>query len=234
MVTSEDGLRTRISDNLNRVLQRMVEAAQRAGRSVDAIRLLGVTKYASLEETQALYAAGCHDLAESRPQDLWDKAKQLIEPDLRWHFIGHLQRNKVRRTLPWLNLLHSLDSQRLLEELESEASRAGLRVKILLEVNISGDSNKTGIAPNEVESLVEKVLGTAHVELCGLMGMAGLGTDSLSARRCFDQLRELRDDLQVKYPAANLSELSMGMSGDFESAIAAGSTMVRIGSALFE
>lgn len=234
MVTSEDGLSKRISDNLNRVRQRMAAAAERAGRSVDSIRLLGVTKYASLEETRALFAAGCHDLAESRPQDLWDKAKELIDPDLRWHFIGHLQRNKVRRTLPWLHLIHSLDSQRLLQELESEAGRSGLRIKVLLEVNISGDPNKTGIAPNEVKSLVEQVLGSLHVELRGLMGMAGLGTDNDSARSCFDRLRELRDDLQTQYPEANLSELSMGMSGDYESAIAAGSTMVRIGSALFE
>jgi uncharacterized pyridoxal phosphate-containing UPF0001 family protein len=107
-------------------------------------------------------------------------------------------------------------------------------LKVLLEINISGDETKTGLAPDSIEAVVEKALASPHIELCGLMGMAGLGTDNESARPYFERLRELRDKLQAKYATANLNELSMGMSGDFEAAIEAGSTMIRVGSALFE
>lgn len=233
-MTSDEALRIRIADNLARVRQRMADAAHRAGRPVDSIRLLGVTKYSSLLETHLLFEAGCHDLAESRPQDLWDKAKELTSPDLRWHFIGHMQRNKVRRTLPLLHLLHSLDSERLLLELENETAKLNRKLKVLLEINISGDESKTGVAPASVEMILDRVLETPHLELCGFMGMAGLGTDNNSARPCFERLRQLRDTLQTKYPTLQLGELSMGMSGDFEAAIEAGSTMIRVGSALFE
>lgn len=233
-MTTDEALRNRIADNLASIRQRMADAAARGGRSVESIRLLGVTKYSSLLETKLLFEAGCHDLAESRPQDLWDKAKELTDPDLRWHFIGHMQRNKVRRTLPLLHLLHSLDSERLLLELESEAARLNTKLKVLLEINISGDETKTGLAPSAIEMMLDRILQTSHIELCGFMGMAGLGTDNDSARPCFERLRELRDNLQGKYPALNLHELSMGMSGDFEAAIEAGSTMIRVGSALFE
>ncbi len=233
-MTSDDTLRSRIASNLERVRERMAAAADRAGRSLESVRLLGVTKYSSLAESRVLFESGCHDLAESRPQDLWDKAKELTHPDLRWHFIGHMQRNKVRRTLPLLHLLHSLDSERLLLELENEAARVNMRLKVLLEINISGDETKTGLAPASVEAVVESALASPHIELCGLMGMAGLGTDNESARPYFERIRELRDKLQAKYATANLNELSMGMSGDFEAAIEAGSTMIRVGSALFE
>lgn len=230
----DDAVRVRITQNLQRVRERMARAADRAHRSLDSIRLLGVTKYSSIAETRLLFEAGCHDLAESRPQDLWDKAKELVADDLRWHFIGHMQRNKVRRSLPLLYMLHSLDSERLLLELESEAARINRRLKVLLEVNISGDETKTGLAPTAVEDVLEKALASPHIELCGLMGMAGLGSDNEAARPCFERLRELRDRLQTRYQAANLGELSMGMSGDFEAAIEEGSTLIRVGSALFE
>lgn len=233
-MTTEDSARIRIANNLARVRERMAAACARVGRSIDSVRLLGVTKYSSLIETRLLFEAGCHDLAESRPQDLWDKAKELTHSDLRWHFIGHMQRNKVRRTLPLLHLLHSLDSERLLLELEGEAARIDLRLKVLLEINISGDESKTGLAPAAAEQVLQQAFASPHIEVCGFMGMAGLGTDNQTARPYFEHLRSLRDELQSKYPTANLSELSMGMSGDFEAAIEAGSTMIRVGSALFE
>jgi len=233
-VSTHNELKERIGNNLLRVREGIANAAQRAGRTADSILLLGVTKYSSLDETRCLWELGCQDLAESRPQDLWDKAKQLSDNSVRWHFIGHLQRNKVRRTLPLISLLHSLDSQRLLEELAVEATRIERKLKVLIEVNISGDDAKTGLPPAQLESLAEQCLAAEHIELKGLMGMAGLGSSVDEARRCFAYLRDLRDSLQQRFPEAKLSELSMGMSGDYEAAIEAGSTMVRIGSALFE
>ena len=187
-----------------------------------------------------LLEAGCPDLAESRPQSLWAKAALLADhdPAPRWHLIGHLQRNKIRRTLPLLALLHSLDSVRLLEALEAEAATAGRICEALVEVNLAGDAGRTGVMEADVAAVLEAAAGAPHVRVMGLMGMAAVphGQDSgAAARRQFARLRELRDDLARRVPSATgLRELSMGMSGDFEEAILEGATLVRIGSALWE
>lgn len=231
---STDALKDRISSNLKRVREGIAEAALCHGRNPADILLLGVTKYSSALETRCLVELGCCDLAESRPQDLWKKAEDLADLSIRWHFIGHLQRNKVRKTLPLLHLMHSLDSHRLLDELVSECQRATSRLSALIEVNMSGDTNKTGLPIEQVPQLLEAMLAQQHVQLTGLMGMAPLGSSSQEARQCFASLRQLRDRMQQQFPEANLSQLSMGMSGDYKEAIAEGSTVVRIGSALFE
>jgi pyridoxal phosphate enzyme (YggS family) len=130
--------------------------------------------------------------------------------------------------------MHSLDSHRLLEELVGECQRANSQISALIEVNVSGDASKTGLPVEQVPKLIEAMLAQRQVLLCGLMGMAPLGSTSETARQCFASLRQLRDRMQQQFPEANLSQLSMGMSGDFREAIAEGSTVVRIGSALFE
>jgi len=225
----------RIAENLAVVRQRMAAAAQRSGRPPEAVRLIAVTKYVDLEATAALLAAGCRDLGESRPQSLWDKAAALPAADVRWHMIGHLQRNKARRTLPLLTLLHSADSVDLLQTLDRLAAEEGRRVAVLLEVNVSGDAAKHGFTAAQLPDVVARLPHWPQIETRGLMGMAGLESDADQSRREFAALRQLREQLRRELPAGvALDELSMGMSGDYESAIEEGATLVRIGSALFE
>ena len=226
---------SRISENLAGVRARIAEAARRNGRSADAVKLVAVTKYVDAERARQLVAAGCGDLGEARPQELWHKA-QALAGAVAWHLIGHLQRNKIARTLPLVRLVHSGDSLRLIEAIAAEAKRAGLApVMLLLEVNVSGDATKHGFKPDELEPLGERLAGFDHLAIRGLMCMAGREGDLDDARRDFENLRLLRDKLRSVWPAQfQLEELSMGMSSDFEVAIEEGATMVRIGSLLFE
>ena len=197
---------------------------------------MAVTKYVDAATTRLVVEAGCRDLAESRPQALWAKAASLAGhvPPPRWHLVGHLQRNKIRRTLPLLALLHSLDSLRLLDALEAEAAAAGMVCPALVEVNLTADPGRTGVSPADAAALVAAAAARPHVELRGLMGMAGVPDgETDAARRDFARLRELRDGLAGSLPPGSLTELSMGMSGDFAAAILEGATIVRVGSALF-
>jgi pyridoxal phosphate enzyme (YggS family) len=234
----------RIAENLARVREQIAAAEARAGRPAGSVKLVAVTKYVGPAEAAALVQAGCADLGESRPQELWRKAEALVHLPIRWHLIGHLQRNKVRRTLPHLALLHSGDSERLLSELDSaqfSRNAAGVRddaiakLPVLLEVNISGDADKHGFSPGELVALAPRLASFSHLEFRGLMAMASLSGGHERARADFAALRTLRDELRTHLPAEiSLAELSMGMSGDFEVAIEEGATIVRIGSALFE
>jgi pyridoxal phosphate enzyme (YggS family) len=236
-----------IADNLNRVRQRIARAAESVGRAADDVTLVGVTKYVGASEAAELLAAGCTDLGEARPQELWAKAAALgsagelasgsglARP--RWHLIGHLQRNKVRRTLPLVTLIHSVDSERLLAAVDE--ARASIftssPARVLLEVNTSGDAAKQGLAPPEVEPLLAIAPRFPHVAICGLMTMAALEGGLAVAERNFADLRELRDRLRPVAPdCVHLDELSMGMSADFEAAIRQGATIVRIGSILWD
>lgn len=223
----------RIVANWKTVVGEVADAATAAGRSASDVKIIGVTKYVDAATTAALVAAGCHDLGENRPQVLWDKVKsELIDASVRWHVIGHLQRNKVRRTLRHAPLIHSVDSGRLLKSIATESVAINQSTDVMLEVNISGDDSKTGMDASELSLLLQD-LPSSGIRVIGLMAMAGWGTEPDQARQQFAQVRALRDQLaeQVGNP---LSELSMGMSGDFAAAIAEGSTMVRIGSRLFE
>jgi pyridoxal phosphate enzyme (YggS family) len=239
-MAAEDNPADRCRQNLAGVRDRVAEACRVAGREPGDVRLIGVTKYVSAESTQMLLEAGCLDLAESRPQSLWAKAAALAghAPAPRWHLIGHLQRNKLRRTLPLVSLLHSLDSLRLLEAIEVEAAASGLVCEALVEVNLAGDPGRTGVMEADVAAVLEAATRAQHVRVLGLMGMAAVpdGEGSgVAARRQFARLRELRDELAGSVPTATgLRELSMGMSGDFVEAILEGATLVRIGSALWE
>jgi pyridoxal phosphate enzyme (YggS family) len=225
----------RIAENLSAIRERMSVAAARSGRSADAVRLVAVTKYVGPDLIRPLVEAGCGEIGESRPQALWDKAAALADLSVRWHLVGHLQRNKVRRTLPLVALIHSVDSARLVDAIESDAAALSQRVNVLLEVNVSGDAAKHGVLPQDAEALLVHAAGQRHLNVLGLMTMARLDGDAAAARGDFARLRELRDRLARVCPAnARLDELSMGMSGDFVEAIDEGATIVRIGSALFE
>lgn len=225
----------KLADNLARVRERIAHAAAASGRSASDVRLIGVTKYAGPEVAQLLVKAGLADLGESRPQELWRKAEALAGESVRWHLVGHLQRNKIRRTLPLTALIHSGDSLRLLAALNEEAAALSQRCDVLLEVNISGDQAKHGFSPAELVPLLPTIAAMSNLRVHGLMGMASLEGNLDDARRQFSSLRELRDELRKNCPPQiDLTELSMGMSGDYEQAIAEGATMVRIGSALLE
>ncbi|KAA1258353.1 Pyridoxal phosphate homeostasis protein [Rubripirellula obstinata] len=227
--------RDRIAANWAAVVNDVANAATAAGRSPGDVKIIGVTKYVDAETTAALVDAGCYDLGENRPQVLWEKAEsEWIDDSVRWHIIGHLQRNKVRRTLRHSPIIHSIDSSRLLDAIATESVAQNKTTDAMLEVNISGDDAKTGMNVDELKSLLEKFGPSAGgVRVIGLMAMAGWGTEVDQARDQFAKVRALSDQLkdQTEHP---LTELSMGMSGDFQAAIAEGSTMVRIGSRLFE
>ncbi|RCS54351.1 YggS family pyridoxal phosphate-dependent enzyme [Bremerella cremea] len=227
-------MQTRLRDNLAQVRQTLAEAAAASGRTADAVRLIGVTKYVDLETTQALLELGCHDLGESRPQQLWTKAEALASFSPRWHMIGHLQRNKTKRTIPLLSLLHSGDSLRLLQAANDDWTGDG-RLQALIEVNISGDSAKHGFSPDEIEPALRQIAALNRLQIVGLMGMASLDGGRDQAQKDFAALRQLRDKLRDNCPdEISLDELSMGMSHDFDLAIREGATMVRVGSTLFE
>lgn len=226
---------SRLAENIARVRAEVAEAAVKSGRPADAVTLVAATKYVDAAITRQVVAAGVLDLGESRPQAIWHKAPELSDLAVRWHCIGHLQRNKVRRTLPLVALIHSVDSLRLLEELQVEAARIDRPCDVLLEVNISGDETKTGFAPQDLEAALVTAARLANVCVLGLMSMAGVDTDATAAQKQFAAVRELRDRLQPNAPPnLKLKDLSMGMSNDFSEAIAEGATMVRIGSSLFE
>lgn len=235
MALPSDARESRLRDNLARVRERIAAAARRAGRSPSDVTLVAVTKYADAATARRLALAGCRDLGEARPQELWRKAQALADIGVRWHLVGHLQRNKIARTLPLVWLIHSADSLRLLEALESQAAAAAAPVNVLLEVNISGEPAKTGLPVDDAGPLVDRLAELPHVEVRGLMTMAAREGDLDAARRDFARLRALRDALCARTGGRlALAELSMGMSGDFEAAIEEGATIVRIGSALFE
>lgn len=225
----------RIADNLARVRERIAAAASSVDRDPSEIQLIGVSKYVGVEETAALLQTGCLDLGESRPQQLWEKAESAELASANWHLIGHLQRNKVRRTLPLVNMIHSVDSLRLLEAIEQCASELRRPTQVLLEVNCSGDRAKHGLSSDALRRLLPSLADLNHVSVCGLMTMASLEGGPDVAEQNFADLRKLRDIVQSECPSGiQLRELSMGMSQDFEAAIRAGSTMVRVGSILFE
>ena len=224
-----------IRDNLRRVQGRIEYAAAKAGRSPDDVRLVAVTKYVGVAETSALLAAGCNTLGESRPQQLWEKSAAPELAPARWHLIGHLQRNKVRRTLPLVELIHSVDSLRLIESIDEYANLQKQPAEVLLEVNCSGDHSKHGLSANELRQMLPALEGFRNVVVKGLMTMAAWDGDERVAAKNFEALRNLRDELRNECPEnVILDELSMGMSRDFEVAIREGSTLVRIGSTLFE
>lgn len=235
-MTDANRFRDALEKSLGTVRGRIAEACRRAGRRPDEITIVAVTKYVTATAARTAHACGLRDLAESRPQSLWDKAAALsdLEPPPRWHLVGHLQRNKVRRTLPLLGLLHSLDSRRLLDTLAAEAVLADRICETLVEVNVSGIAGRTGAAVDDVAALVEAAACTTHVRVVGLMAMASLpDADPAQARREFAQVRDLRDRLAETVPGGDrLRQLSMGMSGDFEAAIMEGATILRLGSVL--
>ncbi len=222
-----------LSERLRRVRERIAAACARAGRPPEGVTLVAVTKTVPAEVAAVLPALGVRDLGESRPQELWRKAAAL--PGASWHLIGHLQRNKVERTLPLVHMIHSIDSLRLLSAVDEEAGQQGRRLDVLLEVNASREANKHGFAPEEVPALAPQIDKLHNIRMRGLMTMATYDEVPERSRPTFALVRDLRDRLRAEVrPAHPLDHLSMGMSNDFEVAVEEGATLVRLGTVLFE
>jgi pyridoxal phosphate enzyme (YggS family) len=231
---SETQLKARLEEKLKALEDRLCTACRRAGRARKDVTLVAVTKTVSPGIAALLPELGILDLGESRPQELWRKADALPKT-IRWHLIGHLQRNKVDRTLALVHLIHSVDSLRLLESLEQEAGKHKRTLSVLLEVNASREPAKHGLAPEELPGLVPRIKALRQVQVQGLMTMAALDAEPEHCRPTFAALRQLRDRLHQELgPPHDLRQLSMGMTNDFEVAIEEGATFVRVGSALFE
>jgi pyridoxal phosphate enzyme (YggS family) len=219
------------SERLEKVKARMQSACERAGRDISEIKLVAVAKGFGPEAVHEAVECGIRIIGESRVQEAAQKIPQCPS-HLEWHMIGHLQRNKARLAVKLFKLIHSVDSIRLMEALERICGEMGVNLQILLEVNVAGDSHKTGFAPEMVDSVLEQAGRFIHLEIAGFMTIPPFSKDPEDARKYFRMLRELRDRCQAKFQM-NLKELSMGMSNDFEIAIEEGATMVRIGTALF-
>jgi pyridoxal phosphate enzyme (YggS family) len=230
----DESLNTHLGDRLQAVEARLRAACRRAGRAREEVTLVAITKTVSSEVAGLLADLGVRDLGESRPQELWHKA-EVLGNAVRWHLVGHWQRNKIERTLPLVCLAHSIDSLRLLDAVETEASRQNKLLPVLLQVNASREPNKHGFLPEDLPTLMPKLASVQHVHIEGLMTMAALAEDPNDCRPTFALLRELRDQLRPQLGAPHhLQHLSMGMTNDFEVAVEEGATLVRLGSILFE
>jgi pyridoxal phosphate enzyme (YggS family) len=220
-----------IAANLEEIRRRMAEAARRSGRDPASVRLVAVSKTYPAEAVAAAAATGQRVFGESRVQESRDKIP-ACPSGLEWHFIGHLQKNKVRQALPLFPFFHSIDSTALAEAIDRIAGEAGAEAQGLLEVNVSGEETKHGFTPEELRAQFPALSKRPHLRIRGLMTMAPYNENPEEARPVFRALRELRDELQSTYQHP-LPELSMGMSGDFEPAIEEGATLVRVGSSIF-
>ncbi|HEX8916181.1 MAG TPA: YggS family pyridoxal phosphate-dependent enzyme [Humisphaera sp.] len=246
--------RSPLAEKLDDVRGRIARACDRAKRDPDGVTLIAVTKTAAPEQIREVLSLGVADIGESRVQQLVQRAAQLNEfvsrrqahggtgaagvsamPDkIRWHMIGHLQRNKAKPLIPLVHLIHSVDSLRLAEELDAQAEKAGKRLPILMQVNGSEEPQKHGVAVGAAVHLAEQIDSMPGLQLVGLMTMAAHENDPAKVRQAFSRTREIFDELKWnKIGGAGLRHLSMGMSDDFEMAVEEGATMVRIGSTLF-
>ena len=238
----------RLQANLDRLRETIASACRTADRDPADVRLVAVTKYASLDAVRALLAAGVFDLGENYVQQLVQRAQELGSADgglteetpeqprrPRWHMIGHLQRNKVKPLLKYVRILHSLDSVRLAEELEKQAARNEEMIDVFLEINMAGENSKSGAPPADADVIAEAATRAVHLRLRGLMTMAPYDLEPETVRPYFASLRELLENLRRKGTVGpECVHLSMGMTNDYAVAIEEGATIIRVGSALFE
>lgn len=226
-----------IAHNLDDLHERMARACARAGRAVDEVTLVAVSKRIDLALVAEAVAAGQLDLGENRLPDGVVRQDELraLHADaerVRWHFIGHLQRNKANKAAGRFHLIHGVHSADLAERLDRKSGELGVMQPVLLQINITDEPQKDGLTNAEAPAAAEQTAQLGHLDLRGLMCMARFGADEAELRRTFAALRELRDQLSHRLQQP-LPELSMGMSGDFEAAIEEGATLIRVGTAIF-
>lgn len=222
-----------ISENLDLIEKRICDACDRAGRDRSSVTLICVTKTKPLPMLQEAYEKGQRDFGENKVQEICRKKPEL-EQDIRWHMIGHLQRNKVRQLMGQTVMIHSVDSLRLAETISAEAEKAGLVMPILIEVNAAQEESKFGVSIEETEELIRKISPLEGVRVQGLMTIAPYTEDPETNRCYFKRLRELAVDIGQKcIDNVSMGVLSMGMTGDFEVAIEEGATHIRVGTGIF-
>lgn len=222
-----------IKENFSTLFRKIEAVTQQARRKRQEISCIAVSKGRSPDEIREAYEAGCRDFGENRIPEALQKM-QICPSDIRWHFLGHLQRNKVSKAIGRFVLIHSIDTPELAEKVSEMSLQKGIRTSILLEANTSQESTKSGLSPEEWDKVFLQLLDLQGIEILGLMTMAPLTEDKGLIRHTFSELRNLRDHLQQRAQTrADLSTLSMGMSQDYEIAIQEGATLLRIGSALF-
>ena len=222
-----------IKNNLHTVKENIKAACDRIGRSCDEVTLIAVSKTKPVEMLQEAYELGCRDFGENKVQELIDKYDQMPN-DVRWHMIGHLQRNKVKYIVDKVYLIHSVDSLRLAEEISKEAVKKNVTVSVLVEVNVANEDSKFGVTSEETVSMVENIAKLPNVVVKGLMTIAPYVEDSEENRLYFAKLKQIYVDIIRKnIDNVFMEELSMGMTGDYEVAIEEGATYIRVGTGIF-
>ena len=225
---------SQIADNIKRVRENVQRAAEQCGRDAADITLIAVTKTVDVDAMEEALSCGLDNVGENRVQELCRKYEILQERRIRWHLIGHLQTNKVKYVADKVDLIHSVDSVRLLEELERAGVKCNKTINFLLQVNVSGEESKFGLEPGEVDRFLESAATMRYARLCGLMTVPPVAKEPNDSRKYFEKLRNLFVDIRDKnYDNISMEHLSMGMSGDYTAAILEGATMIRIGTSIF-
>jgi pyridoxal phosphate enzyme (YggS family) len=222
-----------IADNLARVKERMAEAAIRSGRTSGSVKLVGVTKTVDLDRIKEAVSAGLQILGENYVQEARDKIRELKDR-VSWHFVGRLQTNKAKYAVKLFDMIQTVDTFRLAQELNRRAQPLGRTVPILIQVNLASEVSKGGVEPSECLSLIRQVSVLENLQIRGLMTMPPFFDQPERARPYFAQLREMSQEIaEAQVAGVEMNELSMGMSGDFEAAIKEGATLIRVGTAIF-
>ncbi len=223
-----------VKDNIARVQDRIAAACHRAGRKPEEVRLIAVTKTVDAGKVREAYEAGLRDFGENRVQEAAAKRPALADLDANWHLIGHLQSNKAKAAAELFGWIHSVDSIRLAERINHAAQSRGTPLPILLQVNLAQEETKSGVNESEMKGTIENLLSFKGLDLRGLMLIPPMSENPEVSRPWFQRLRRLTEEIRLSgFPRTPLTELSMGMSHDFEVAIEEGATMVRVGTAIF-
>jgi len=220
-----------IAENLEQVRKQIADAATKSGRSANDVELVAVAKTHPAEKVRETIEAGQTLFGESRVQEARAKIPELPST-IRWHFVGHLQKNKIRHALPLFEMFHSIDSLALAQDMNRIAEEEGMHPRVLLEVNVAGEGSKFGFAPDKLREQMEGLLALPRLSILGLMTIPPLAEEADASRKHFVALRELRDRLQTEF-RVDLAQLSMGMTDDFPIAVEEGATLVRVGTAIF-
>jgi pyridoxal phosphate enzyme (YggS family) len=220
-----------IAENLDRVRDQVARAAAKAGRAVEEVELVAISKTHDAAKVREAVEAGQTLFGDSRVQEARVKIPELPS-NLRWHFVGHLQKNKIRHALPLFEMIHSVDSLALAQDVNRIAEEDGLHPRVLLEVNVAGEGSKFGFTPEKLREDLENLLGLPRLSILGLMTIPPLADKAEASRKYFVQLRDVRDRLQTEFHV-DLAQLSMGMTQDFAVAVEEGATLVRVGTAIF-
>ncbi len=222
---------TSIAENLERVREQIAQAAAKVGRAPGDVELVAITKTHAAEKVHEAIQAGQSLFGESRVQEARAKIPELPSA-IRWHFVGHLQKNKIRHALPLFEMIHSIDSLALAQEVNRIAEEEGMHPRVLLEINVAGEGSKFGFTPDQLHEQMEELLALPRLSILGLMTIPPLSEEPEASRKYFVQLRELRDRLQTEF-RVDFAQLWMGMTQDHAVAVEEGATLVRVGTAIF-